>query len=414
VPSEPLRGWCAIGELALDGMVRPVAGALAAALACREDGRKGLICPAPNAAEAALVEGVEIVPVETLGQCMAWLRGEWRPGPIERLPDVDSDAREDLSEVRGHPGAKRALEIAAAGGHNLLLCGPPGSGKTMIARRLPGILPPMSQEESLEVTRILSVAALLPPGSGLVRRRAFRSPHHNVSLAGLIGGGLGLPRPGEISLAHNGVLFLDELSLYRRDVLEALRGPLEDGVVTIARSGGAVSFPCRFSLVAAMNPCPCGYLGDSRRPCTCSPRSLELYRARLSGPLLDRLDLHVTMGRVGRRELLSEATGERSEVVRGRVLAARARQASRYGSAATTNASCSKAMLEEHLRLSAPARAVIEVAADALALSGRGLDRVLRVARTVADLGGDEATGEDHVAEALALRSPDGSTEAAA
>jgi magnesium chelatase family protein len=274
----------------------------------------------------------------------------------------------------------------------------------MLARRMPGILPPMSQEESLEVTRILSVAALLGERPGLVRHRPFRSPHHNVSLAGLIGGGSGLARPGEVSLAHHGVLFLDELTLYRRDCLEALRGPLEDGAVRIARSGGAISYPCRFSLIAAMNPCACGYLGDPRRACSCSPRGLELYRAKLSGPLLDRFDLHVTMARPERRELLGGPEGDASATVRRRVERARSLQAGRYSSQAVTNSSATKGMLERRLCPSEAARAVLELAADALALSGRGIDRVLRVARTLADLEEAEEVAEEHVAEALHYR----------
>jgi magnesium chelatase family protein len=253
-----LRGWISVGELALDGDVRSVKGALAAAIVCKKTGRRGLICPARNAPEARLVEGIEVVPVGCLGDCIAFLQGRWTPAPIAAIERFERASALDMQDVRGHPVAKRALEISAAGGHNVLMVGPPGVGKTMLASRLPGILPPLSQEESLEATRVHSVAGLLAERPALVAERPFRVPHHHVSPAGLIGGGAGIARPGEISLAHLGVLFLDELALYRRDVLDTLRAPLEEGVVRIARSGGVVAYPCRFSLIAAMNPCPCG------------------------------------------------------------------------------------------------------------------------------------------------------------
>ena len=405
IPEEPLKGWVVMGELGLDGSVRPVRGVLAAAITCRAAGRRGIICPAANAREAAIIDDIEVVPVATLSECMEFVRGEWAPGPLPPLEEPTSNlVPEDMSEVRGHPTARRAAEVAAAGGHNLLLGGPPGSGKTMLARRMPGILPPMSLEESLEVTRVHSVAGLLGERAALVSQRPFRVPHHHVSLAGLIGGGSGLARPGEVSLAHHGVLFLDELPLYARHVLESLRGPVEDGVVRIARSGGVLTYPCRFSLVAAMNPCPCGYLGDIRKSCRCTEMQISNYSGRLSGPLLDRFDLQVTMHRATRNELLGAPEGERSATIAQRVEIARTAQLDRYGSPLLTNASVPKSVLDKTIKLTPDAAQVLGGAIDGLGLSGRGVNRVLRVSRTIADLACSDTVAADHLIEAITLR----------
>ena len=397
-------GWVAVGELALDGAVRPVRGVLAAAIACREAGRRGLMCPAAKCGRGGPGgrgrdrTGGDPARLHRLGSGTVGSASGCGAGPARRGGARGSGggswARRRQAGARG--GRRRRSQSVARG--------PPGSGKTMLARRLPGILPRLATDEALEVTRVHSVAGLLDERASLVRVRAFRTPHHNISLAGMIGGGAGLARPGEASLAHHGVLFLDELTLYRSDVLESLRAPLEEGQVRIVRAGGAICYPCRLSLVAAMNPCACGYAGDSQRPCRCSHHALELYRAKLSGPLLDRFDIATTMARPSKDELLGPPRGEPSEVVLRRVEGARALQADRYGSARITNAAATNGQLDRACRLSASARAMVGLAVDTLALSGRGLDRVLRVARSIADLAGREDIGEEHIGEAISLR----------
>ena len=403
--------FLAVGELALGGALRPVRGILAMALLAKEKGR-ALLCPKANAAEASLVEGCAVIGLESLTQALRFLRGEEpvEPEPHRAYDDLltDPPADMDLSDVRGQAHVKRALEVAAAGGHNLLLLGPPGSGKSMVAKRLPTILPPMSFEEALETTRIHSARGeLLKKGLSLLALRPFRAPHHTVSYAGMVGGGASI-QPGEISLAHNGVLFLDELTEFKRDVLESLRQPLEDRRISIARVRGNLTFPASFTLLAASNPCPCGYYGDAVRRCRCTPAQIARYLSKLSGPLLDRIDIQVEVNGLTPEELRQSPAGEPSRRIRERVTSARQRQLVRYrGTGIFCNAQMGESMVDRHCKLSAPSEAFLMNALKSLGITARGHHRILKVALTIADLAGEEAISPAHLAEAVQYRTLD-------
>jgi len=409
------KRYAVVGELALDGRVRRVNGCLSMALECRRMGMDGIIVPMDNACEAGVVMGLDAIPVNSLTEAVQFLSGSLPLKPIRlNIGEIFREASTysmDFSEVRGQEHAKRALEVAAAGGHNVLMIGPPGAGKSMLAQRLCTILPALNFEESLETTRIYSVSGLLEAGRSLVAVRPFRAPHHTVSDAGLVGGGAH-PRPGEISLAHHGVLFLDELPEFSRSSLEALRQPIEDGRATIARAATSVTFPAQFMLVAAMNPCRCGYFTDPRRQCRCSPREIQHYRSRISGPLLDRIDIHVDVPPVEYRDLAGDRSGEASLAIRARVERARHIQYERFqGEGFFTNARMQIRHIRKYCTLDGDGQMLLRQAMDALGLSARAYGKILKVARTIADLEGCQQIRPHHVSEAINYRTLDRALE---
>jgi magnesium chelatase family protein len=409
LPHEVIENTIVVGELSLDGAVRHTRGILPMAATARANGYKRIIVPELDAGEAALIPDLEVIPVRTLADLYSHLSGRrliepYQAGSTELEPLF---VPTDFSEIKGQEHVKRALEVAAAGGHNCLMAGSPGSGKTLLARALPGILPEMSIEESLDVTRIYSVADQLPPGTPLIRHRPFRSPHHTISHAGLVGGG-NIPKPGEISLAHRGVLFLDEFPEFGTRVLEVMRQPMEDKVVTISRAKGSLTFSANFQLIAAMNPCMCGYFGDSLKPCTCAPAVVTKYQKRISGPILDRIDIHIEVPRVDYEKLSGDRVGESSESIRARVQAARDIQLKRFSNNGSSDIVCNADMrigeIRQFCKLQQEGQSLMRSAMSQLNLSARAYHRILKLARTIADLAGCEEIQSVHLAEALQYR----------